>query len=227
LNRRPSQASHDISRSGSLVCSPGERAGHLSAPSLGSRQRTPAMGNRPGARPIDTSLHRCPYSFHRRSTSGPHSGCSDSHRNGPPFSSLSLGCFIGSFSGEPSRRRMTKGCEMEELNGLWSLEFFTGGVSRTSGSVVFTPQAKIRGKDSQFLWTGSYQSQGSEIWIHLEAATLSGSFANPNVSGQYPMGFTLDRLVGLIPTVPVKIGTSFSVNDSGDSRVKIVFTKAP
>jgi hypothetical protein len=115
---------------------------------------------------------------------------------------------------------------MDELDGLWSLEFFTDGVSRSSGSVAFHPQGKIRGKDSQFLWTGSYQFQGAEIWVRLEAATLSGGFPNPNVRGQDPKGFTLDRLVGLAPITPVGIGTSFSVTDSADPTIKFVFTKA-
>ena len=116
---------------------------------------------------------------------------------------------------------------MNELEGLWSLEFFSDGVSRSKGSVVVTRNAQIRGTDSQFLWTGSYQFQGAEIWVHLEAATLSGGFASPNVRGQDAKSFTLDRLVGPTPTLPIKIGTSFSVTDSADARLKIVFTKAP
>ncbi len=116
---------------------------------------------------------------------------------------------------------------MDELNGLWSFEFFTAGVSRSSGSIVFIPLAKIRGADSQFLWTGSYQFQGAEIWVHLEAATRSGGFADRKVSGRDPKTFTLGRLVGPAPIAPVGIGTSFSVTDRADTRLKIVFTKVP
>jgi hypothetical protein len=123
--------------------------------------------------------------------------------------------------------RALQGCEMDELNGLWSFEFFTAGVSRSSGSIVFTPQAKIRGADSQFLWTGSYQLQGAEIWVHLEAATRSGGFANRKVSGRDHKTFTLGRLVGPAPIAPIGIGTSFSVTDSADTRLKIVFAKVP
>jgi hypothetical protein len=90
-----------------------------------------------------------------------------------------------------------------------------------------THQGDIRGRDFQFRWTGSYQFQGAEIWVHLEATTHSGAFANPNVSGQDPKAFTLDRLVGPAPIAPIGIGTSFSVTDSADATIKFVFTRAP